>query len=377
MAEFQVVYPDSTSVYSLTATPTTKSSLNSAGLSVEDASYKSTLANDNLVIESVGAGAVAHTLGWNASGFTMDSQLEIDYSVGGSDFTTKLSGANGLVVKNETDENFVIYNSNGVSAYNIGSTRSNLMTYADNTISNGSDVATLATTGLTVAGAASTSTVVNATSVAIDNATSNALFHIDELSLFETTAGGGLQARVLLDRIEIADTDPLAVKVATLDPVKLRFFRNGSNQDLEIDASGTKLTTSAGFQPTSLLDVSGNAGVDGQYLLSNGTNPVWTTVSAPAVPNLAAVLAVAAAGDAEDQPISNLSSLGFQESSVGQAVLAITAVPSAKPAATFDVMNLPYAADATTGRVFSNQYVEISVAGTSYWVQLFSAPPAP
>ena len=77
MAEFQVVYPDSTSVYSLAATPTTKSSLNSAGLSVEDASYKSTLANDNLVIESLGVGAVAHTLGWNAAGFTMDAQLEL------------------------------------------------------------------------------------------------------------------------------------------------------------------------------------------------------------------------------------------------------------------------------------------------------------
>jgi hypothetical protein len=139
-------------------------------------------------------------------------------------------------------------------------------------------------------------------------------------------------------------------------------------------ADGLKIT-SGPFQPDELLDVSGNNGLDGQYLISNGTAPVWTTVSAPATPNLASVLAVATAGDADNQPISNLSSLGFEATTGGQAVLALTAKASSKPAATFDVLNLPYAADATTGRVFSNQYVEISVAGTSYWVQLFSAPP--
>jgi hypothetical protein len=399
MAEFQVVYPDSTSVYSLSATPTTKSSLNSAGLSVEDASYKSTLANDNLVIESVGVGGVAHTLGWNEDGFTMDAQLQIDGVVAGENLTTKMSGENGLVITNETIGNSASYDATGVSAYNSGSTLSNIMSYESNTITSGDDVATLGAASLTYANATRTATVnPNEIKIVDPNAgdelfagitpgTIQVLFqnvaaalNAGEIKATTNASGGGVNAqfgRILPDRMEMGNnTDPDDSILSTWNPEALQFFRDGNAANITMAANGTKLTSSS-FQPSSLLDVSGNAGVDGQYLLSNGTAPVWTTVSAPAVPNLAAVLAVATAGDAEDQPISNLSSLGFEATAGGQAVLAITAKASSKPAATFDVMNLPYAADATTGRVFSNQYVEISVAGTSYWVQLFSAPPAP
>jgi hypothetical protein len=140
-------------------------------------------------------------------------------------------------------------------------------------------------------------------------------------------------------------------------------------------ADGLKIT-SGPFQPDELLDVSGNAGDAGQYLLSGGAGaaPVWTTVSAPATPNLAAVLAVATAGDAEDQPISNLTSAAFQPSAVGQTALVLskTASTSASPvAAEYDVLTSSQSYDGTTGRAFQNKYMEVVLDGVHYWVPLF------
>lgn len=152
---------------------------------------------------------------------------------------------------------------------------------------------------------------------------------------------------------------------------------------MSLDFDGVAFTSpdsakivSGPFQPDELLDSAGSPGTAGYYLASGGaaTAPLWTELPAEVTPNLAAVLAVATEGDAENQPISNLSSAGFQATSGGQAVLALTAKASSKPAATYDVLNVPYAIDQTDGRVFANSYVEISVAGTSYWIQLFNAP---
>ena len=130
------------------------------------------------------------------------------------------------------------------------------------------------------------------------------------------------------------------------------------------------------FQPDELWDISGNGGSAGQYLLASGSGgpPVWTTVTAPGTPNLAAVLAEATAGDAEDQPISNLSSMGFQASSGGQTALAITATAStsASPASPdYDVITSSQGADATTGRAFQNKYMEVVLDGVHYWMPLF------
>jgi len=515
MAEFSVVYPDSNATYQLSATPATKSTLNSAGLAVEDASYKSTLANDNLVIESVGVGGVAHTLGWNADGFTMDSQLQMNGVVQGQDLSTKLSGINGLVVKNETDQRFTSHTSNGFSAFNSDSTRAGTLSYDQSSFSLGDEVSTLSRTALTVANTTRTATVNPNEIKLVDTNAGSEIFtgmavgevrvrfnnletslSNEEIKATTNASGGGVLAqfgRLLTDRVEMTDnTDPDDIKQSYLNPTSLNFFRDGNATNITMDATGLKLTTGS-FQPTSLLDVSGNAGVDGQYLLSNGTSPVWTTVSAPPVPtlqevvtagntisdatsivinnsagleathlvdrfqvvstvvgseaqsylnedtlyfskgassqnitnagsrittselqpselwdtatgsagvagqyltttgsgtewktlpagdtpSLADVLAVATAGDAEDQPISNLSSMGFQPSSVGQTALAITAGASSIVGSTADVLAVNYAKDETSGRVFSNAYVEIKVAGVSYWVQLFSAPPAP
>jgi len=79
-----------------------------------------------------------------------------------------------------------------------------------------------------------------------------------------------------------------------------------------------------------------------------GLPPVWTTVSAPATPNLADVLGVATAGDANNQSISNLSSLGFSNS------LSIADVAGS-------IMSINTPMDATTGRSFQQQYLPIQV----------------
>ena len=133
---------------------------------------------------------------------------------------------------------------------------------------------------------------------------------------------------------------------------------------------------SAPFQPDELLDSGGSPGTAGYYLASGGAAaaPVWTELpAAPSTPNLAAVLAEATAGDAENQPISNLSSLGFQVTGAeGQVPLALTAVAS--PTIGYDVLNVSYPKDEMPGRIFANAYIEISVAGVHYWIQLYSQP---
>ena len=321
MAEFEVIYPDSKAIYDLSATPTTKSTINSAGLEITDGTSTATLSNSTLELAvSGGMSSFSSSLGVDLSGFTMnEAQLTMDYAAAGmAPAITTTTGSGGFLNINQDTNEQAKLDSLGVHIYNGGATLSNIATYSSSIITGASGaVSTVDASQLKVESSA-LETVITPASVAL-----------------------GIPAGA-------------SVSLSSADGVSIQ---------------------SGPFQPDELLDVSGNNGLDGQYLISNGTAPVWTTVSAPATPNLASVLAVATAGDADNQPISNLSSLGFEATTGGQAVLAITAKASSKPAATFDVMNLPYAADATTGRVFSNQYVEISVAGTSYWVQLFSAPP--
>ena len=144
---------------------------------------------------------------------------------------------------------------------------------------------------------------------------------------------------------------------------------------VSIGSADGLLITSGPLKPSELVDTAGStAGSSGQFLTSTGSGTEWVTYS-PSTPNLATVLAVATAGDANDLPISNLASLEFAPSAVGQTTCLITGAASSIPAATFDVLSVNYAVDATSGRAFSNQYLEIKVAGVSYWMPLFSAPP--
>ena len=148
----------------------------------------------------------------------------------------------------------------------------------------------------------------------------------------------------------------------------------GMSPIVSIGSSDGVTITSGPLKPSELVDTAGStAGSSGQFLTSTGSGTEWVTYS-PSTPNLATVLAVATAGDAGDLPISNLASLEFAPSTVGQTTCLITGAASSLPAATFDVLSVNYAADTTSARPFANKYVEIKVAGISYWMPLFSAP---
>jgi len=120
------------------------------------------------------------------------------------------------------------------------------------------------------------------------------------------------------------------------------------------------------------LTMQGVAGTTGQVLTTNaGGQASFQDLPAAVTPNLAAVLAVATAGDGGDQPISNLSSLAFNQDTSG-AVVTLSGVK--KAGVTDNVLNFSTPADTSLAtKSFSRNYLPISVAGTLYYLQLFSA----
>jgi hypothetical protein len=93
-------------------------------------------------------------------------------------------------------------------------------------------------------------------------------------------------------------------------------------------------------------------------------------LTAQTVPNLAAVLAVATAGDGGDQPISNLSALSFNQDTSG-AVMALSGLKVS--GVTDNVLNFSTPADNSgSTKQFSRNYLPIAVAGQVYYLQLFS-----
>jgi len=322
MAEFQVLYPDSAAVYELSATPTTKSTLNSAGLVVEDVAYRSTVSKQTLVLESLGGmGGHSHTLSSNSTGFTISDSLSITRAPDG-DYPgfQALFNAENFVVNNQTSNALSSLASAGVSIYNGAFTGSNMTTFENVIITAPSGaVATLDTA-----------------KVKIDDATNFA-------SLASTALTFSLDA-AMSPAVSIGSSDGLSLQSGPLEPSELWDTATHS------------------------------AGTSGQFLTTTGAGTEWVTYT-PSTPNLASVLGVATAGNADNQPISNLASIAFAASAVGQTPLSITGAPSSAPSSVADVLSVNYAVDTTSGRTFANSYVEIKVNGTSYWVQLFSAPP--
>jgi hypothetical protein len=116
----------------------------------------------------------------------------------------------------------------------------------------------------------------------------------------------------------------------------------------------------------------GQAGTAGQVLTTNaGGQASFQNLPAEVTPNLAAVLAVAPDGDAQDQSISNLSALSFNQDTSG-AVLALNGLKVA--GVTDNVLNFSTPADNSGAtKSFSRNYLPIAVAGQVYYLQLFSA----
>jgi len=120
------------------------------------------------------------------------------------------------------------------------------------------------------------------------------------------------------------------------------------------------------------LTMQGVAGTLGQVLTTNaGGKASFQNLPAQTVPNLAAVLAVASAGDGGDQPISNLSALSFNQDTSG-AVMALSGVKVT--GVTDNVLNFSTPADNSGAtKQFSRNYLPIAVAGQVYYLQLYSA----
>jgi hypothetical protein len=327
---FQVIYSNTDLIAKLSETPTTKSKINSSGLAVEVAEYSSQF---NASCISFVNGVQSSRISSDGTKFDMTDPLHFAGSAG------------ILAVVNKTGFNVEDSTNDSVASF------------------------TPFATTITNAQGSFTST---AQGSSISLGTSATSMNVEEFKIETNTAGGGLLTRMMSDRIEISNLVVGEEENTIIDKKSITFTKIAGSTNITLSDDGQKLTMSS-IQPNSILDVSGNAGTAGQYLLSNGTAPVWADIPSN-TPNLTSVLAVANAGDASNQPISNLSSVGFQTTTLGNTPLTITAAASAVPEATFDVLAVPYEADETTSRIFAQKYVEISVGGQSYWVQLFSAP---
>jgi hypothetical protein len=341
---FRVLYSDSDHIYDLSANPATKSILNSGGLQVElgGAATKSAITNDEITVFNATVGVDIKSVMDNGS----------VYSANTADETSARLSSEGKVLVNEAKVVNSYMNASGVSFVNGANTAS--FASADGITFDSSPAkyddgagATLEVSGSQVlfsANAGDDSSSMGALQVSVGNGTANkqSILRNGELAF------GPIAGSLPLPEVKLSSADGVSIQ-------------------------------SGPFQPDELWDSTGSAGTDGQYLLSAGAGlpPIWTTVSASATPNLSSVLGVASAGDAANQSISNLSSVGFQPSSAGQTALAITAGASSKAGSVTDVMALNYAVDATSGRPFTNQYVEIKVSGTSYWMPLYGVPDEP
>lgn len=156
-----------------------------------------------------------------------------------------------------------------------------------------------------------------------------------------------------------------------LSPVGLDVIDNASVGTSYNQAQITSSAPSFDMNFTQLT-FQGVAGTLGQVLTTDAAGQAsFQDLPAEVTPNLAAVLAVATAGDGGDLPISNLASLGFNVDTSG-AALVLSGVK--KTGVTDNILNFSNPADTSLAtKQFSRYYLPISVAGTLYYLQLFSA----
>jgi len=138
-----------------------------------------------------------------------------------------------------------------------------------------------------------------------------------------------------------------------------------------VDISGSGISCPV-IKPVTLRDATagaGSLGTAGQVLTAgvSGSSVVWADLPAAVTPSLAEVMAVATAGDAGGQGLSNTPSVGLFNTSVGVVLSAV--LDSA-------VLNISTPADVSGAtKEFSRNYLPISVAGVVYYLPLFSVPP--
>ena len=123
------------------------------------------------------------------------------------------------------------------------------------------------------------------------------------------------------------------------------------------------------------LTIDGDFGTTGQVLTSDGTVMSWQD---PAL-NCGLSDVLTNDSDASNNPITNLSSVSFvkvQGGAVGDSALQLKGVNPDPSTYTTDLLHINTPANVTRAtKQFSGNYLPLSIGGTVYWVQLFSAPP--
>jgi hypothetical protein len=151
------------------------------------------------------------------------------------------------------------------------------------------------------------------------------------------------------------------------DPTQLAFTSaNGATENAKFAVAGMNSNSATFDMSFNALSFQGVAGTLNQVLTTDASGVAhWEDAQMSATPNLADVLAVATAGDANNQPISNLSQLGFQPASGDTLVLSGVAGAGG-------VLNLSTTADDTKAtKQFTGNYLPIAVDGTIQYLQLF------
>jgi hypothetical protein len=120
--------------------------------------------------------------------------------------------------------------------------------------------------------------------------------------------------------------------------------------------------------PATIRDGAAADGAAGQYLTAGaGSALLWLDLPAPPpTPSLAEVMAVATAGDAGGQTLSNLPAVALLN---GGGAVSLSAVNSQA------YLNISTPTDDSgTTKEFTRKYAKISFDGTLYYLPLYAAP---
>jgi len=115
-----------------------------------------------------------------------------------------------------------------------------------------------------------------------------------------------------------------------------------------------------------IKDITSSTGTPNQ-ILSGGDNGgiIWKDIITP---SLAEVMAVSPAGDASGQALTNIPSITMNTGSNTSSVV-LSAISSS------DVLSISTNPDITgSTKEFSRKYLPLRIAGTTYYIQLFSVP---
>jgi hypothetical protein len=156
----------------------------------------------------------------------------------------------------------------------------------------------------------------------------------------------------------------------TIPPTQINYPQTTFNL---VSANGTQTTlidwagvTTTNITPAKIIDytnMSGNA----NQVLSAGSGGTILWVDLPLTPSLADVMAVSPAGDASGQALSNIPSITMNNGANSSVVLSANA--------SSDLLSISTNPDITGAtKEFSRKYLPLNIAGTTYYIQLYSVP---